>query len=165
MATADIVILGIVLLSALIGLVRGLFKEVLSLVTWVAAIVLAMLFAGDAATYLAAWVSDETIRLAAAFGGIFLGTLIAGGIVQWLIGTLVKTTGLSGTDRLLGFVFGSARGLLVCLVGLIAIRSFAETTDWWRASRLVPEILAFEHVLLDGLGKSTEWLSNARAGE
>ena len=165
MATADIVILGVVLLSALIGLVRGLLKEVLSLATWTAAIGLALYFAPEASVYLAGVISDEVIRLVAAFAGIFLGALIVGGLVQWLIGALVKGTGLTGTDRFLGFVFGSARGVLVCLVGLIAIRSFAQSADWWQASLLVPELLAFEHVLHDGLGKSTEWLSKAGVGE
>jgi membrane protein required for colicin V production len=105
------------------------------------------------------------VRLVVAFAGIFFATLIVGGVFQWLIGTLVQSTGLSGTDRLLGFVFGAARGVLVCLVGLIAIRSFAQTADWWQASRLVPELLAFEHDLLELFGKSTEWLSKAGGGE
>jgi membrane protein required for colicin V production len=160
--TADIVILAIVLLSALIGLVRGLLKEVLSLATWAAAVGLALFFTPQVAELLTARVEDEVIRLAVAFAGIFFGTLIAGGLLQWLIGTLVETTGLSGTDRLLGFVFGGARGVLVCLVGLIALRTYAQNTDWWQASALVPQLLAFEQDLLEVLDRSAEWLSGAR---
>jgi len=163
-ATADIVILAIVLLSALIGLARGLLKEVLSLATWAAAVGLALFFAPQVAEYLSAQIEDDVVRLAVAFAGIFFGTLITGGLLQWLIGTLVETTGLSGTDRLLGFVFGAARGVLVCLVGLIALRSFAQNAAWWQASVLVPELLAFEQDLLDLLGRSTEWLSWTRGG-
>lgn len=159
--TADIVILAIVLLSALIGLVRGLLKEVLSLATWAAAVGLALYFTPQAADCLATRIEDEVIRLAVAFAGIFFGTLIAGGLLQWLIGTLVQTTGLSGTDRLLGFVFGGARGVLVCLVGLIALRTYAQDADWWQASALVPALLAFEQDLLELLDRSSEWVSGA----
>jgi len=160
--TADIVILAIVLLSALIGLVRGLLKEVLSLATWAAAVGLALFFTPQVADYLAGRIEDEVIRLPVAFAGIFFGTLIAGGLLQWLIGTLVETTGLSGTDRLLGFVFGGARGVLVCLVGLIALRTYAQNAEWWQASALVPGLLAFEQDLLDLLDRSADWLSGAR---
>ncbi|MFM8355081.1 MAG: CvpA family protein, partial [Gammaproteobacteria bacterium] len=75
-----------------------------------------------------------------------------GGLVQWALGALVKSTGLSGTDRLLGFVFGGARGVLVCLVGLIALRAFVEQTAWWQSSLIIPELLAFEQALLHALG-------------
>jgi membrane protein required for colicin V production len=164
LATADIVILGVVLLSALIGLGRGILKEVISLATWAAAIGLALVFTPQVAAWLTERIADESLRRVAAFAGIFLATLIAGGLLQALIGALVKGTGLTGTDRLLGFVFGAGRGLLVCLVGLMAMRSFAGTTEWWRESTLIPELLAFEGVLLDVLGKSTEWLSKAGDG-
>jgi membrane protein required for colicin V production len=163
-ATADIVILGIILLSALMGFARGFLKEVLSLVTWAAAIGLALFFAPQVADYLADRIADDVVRRVAAFAGIFLCTLVAGGLLQWLIGRLVESTGLTGTDRVLGLVFGAGRGVLVCLVGLIAIRSFVQSTEWWQASVLAPELLAFEHQLLDLLGKSTEWLSKAGVG-
>lgn len=165
MPTADIVILAVVLLSALIGLARGLLKEVLSLATWIAAVVLALYFAPAVDTWLAERVADPMIRRGAAFAGIFVATLIGGGLVQWLVGLLVRSTGLTGTDRFLGFLFGSGRGVVVCLVGLIAIRSFAVETDWWQASGFIPALLAFESDLLDVLGKSTEWLSRAGNGE
>jgi membrane protein required for colicin V production len=163
-ATADIVILGIILLSALMGFARGFLKEVLSLATWAAAIGLALFFAPQAANHLAEYIEDDLVRRVAAFAGIFLCTLVAGGLLQWSIGRLVETTGLSGTDRLFGLVFGAGRGVLVCLVALIAIQQFVESTEWWQASVLAPELLAFKHVLLEILGKTTEWLSEAGVG-
>ena len=75
---------------------------------------------------------------------VFGATLIVGGIVQWAIAKLVESTGLSGTDRILGFVFGGARGAIVCIVALIALRPFAIDAHWWQASRLQRELLAFE---------------------
>jgi membrane protein required for colicin V production len=164
LATADIVILGLIVLSALMGFARGFLKEVLSLATWAAAIGLALFFAPQVAEHLGDRIADDVVRQIAAFAGIFLCTLVAGALVQWLIGRLVESTGLTGTDRLLGLVFGTGRGALVCLVGLIAIQPFVESTEWWQASVLVPELLAFKHVLLDVLGKTTEWLSEAGVG-
>jgi membrane protein required for colicin V production len=157
MATADIVILVIVLLSALIGLVRGLLKEVLSLATWIAAVLAVVLFAPSAGQALAGQIEDPTLRRGVAMLVVFIAILIAGGLLQWTVGQLVRSTGLTGTDRLLGFLFGGGRGLVVCLVGLIAIRAFVETADWWQASALVPQLLAFEHDLIGLLGRSTEW--------
>jgi len=154
MATADIVILIIVLVSALIGLARGLLKELLSLASWFAAFILALYFAPAVADILQGSLSDESVRLVIGFASVFAATLVAGGIVQWLIRKLVETTGLSGTDRFLGFLFGSARGVLVCIIGLIALRPFAQDSTWWGDSAFTPELLTFEQDVLELMGKA-----------
>lgn len=156
MATADIVILIIVLVSALIGLARGLLKELLSLASWVAAFMLALYFAPAVADALKGSVTDEPVRLVIGFVSIFAVTLIVGGIIQWLVRKLVESTGLTGTDRFLGFLFGSARGVLVCIIGLIAMRPFAEQSSWWNASAFTPELLAFEQDVLELMGKARD---------
>ena len=159
-STPDIVILIVVLVSALIGLVRGILKEVLSLASWVAAFILALYFAPMVADYLTDQLADPAIRLVVGFAGVFVATLIAGGVVQWLLRKLVDSTGLSGTDRFLGFLFGSARGVLVCIIGLIVLRPYAEHSDWWRASEFAPELLAFEQDVLELLGNAKQAASN-----
>ncbi len=156
MATADIVILIIVLLSSVIGLVRGLFKELLSLVIWFAAIMLALYFSGAVGDRLSAQLADESVRTVVGFFIVFLTTLIIGGIVQALVRQLISSTGLTGTDRFLGFLFGSARGVLVCIVGLIALKSFDIQADWWQESRFIPELLAFEQDVLELMGKAKD---------
>lgn len=161
MPTTDIVILVIILLSALIGLARGLFKELLSLVTWAAALGFAITLGPIAAVYLQDHLSDAMVRKVAAFAGIFFATLILGGIVQWLVARLVASTGLTGTDRVLGFVFGAGRGVLVCLVGLMALKAFAAETAWWRESIMIPELMAFEHDLIELFGKSMTWFEGS----
>jgi membrane protein required for colicin V production len=160
LATVDIVILGVVLLSAFIGLVRGLLKEVLSLASWLAAFILALYFAPTVAVLLQDQVADGAVRLVVAFIVIFIGTLLAGALVQWLMGTLIRSTGLTGTDRFLGFLFGSARGAVVCIVAVMALRQFAEAGQWWQSSLLVPELLAFEHELLQLMGRAQDWVSH-----
>jgi membrane protein required for colicin V production len=156
MATPDIVILIVVLVSALIGLARGLLKELLSLASWFAALILALYFAPTVAAALKGSVSDEPVRLVIGFVAVFVGTLVVGGIIQWLVRKLVDSTGLTGTDRLLGFLFGSARGALVCIIGLIAMRPFVESRTWWNASVFTPELLAFEQDVLELMGKARD---------
>ena len=156
LSTPDIVILIVVGVSAAIGLVRGLMKEVLSLASWFAAFILALYFSPVVAEYLSGQIADATIRLVAAFAGVFVVTLIVGGIVQWSLRKLVDTTGLSGTDRFLGFLFGAARGALVCIIALILVRPYAEHSDWWSTSALAPELLAFEQDVVSLLGKARD---------
>lgn len=156
LATLDIVILIIVLLSALIGLYRGLVKEVISLLSWVAAFVLALYFSNDLAVYIPANWGGHSLRLVMAFAGVFIVTLIAAGLLQWLLAQLIAGTGLSGTDRFLGFLFGSARGLLVCVVVLMGVREVAHETSWWRDSALQAELLGFEDEVRELIGRARD---------
>jgi membrane protein required for colicin V production len=155
-AGLDIAIVTVVLLSAAIGLVRGLIKEILSLVSWGAAFIIAIYFSPMAAAELPAAWGSESIRLVIVFAGLFITTLVAAAIGQWLIAQLVSSTGLSGTDRLLGFLFGSARGLLICVVVLIGLREIAADRSWWQASVLQAELLAFEDEVRDLLGRARD---------
>ena len=86
---ADYFILILITLSALIGLWRGLLREVISLATWIAAIAIAFLFAEDGAAHLAPYIELPSLRIAAAFGGLFLTTLLLGGLVGILASYLV----------------------------------------------------------------------------
>ena len=146
---ADIVILSLILLSAVIGLFRGLVKELLSLVVWVCAIVGATVFASPLSEYLTAVDANRPIRVAIAFAVVFFGVLIAGGLLQWSLAKLIQSTGLGGTDRFLGFVFGALRGGLVVIGALIVVRPFAETSAWWEESLVRPELLVFEDGILE----------------
>jgi len=144
MTSPDIVIGLLLLLSALIGLFRGLVKEVLSLIIWIAAFVLALLFAQQVSDLLTGRIDNTSVRLILAFAAVFITALVAGALVQWVLAKLIETTGLSGTDRLLGFLFGSIRGVLLCIVILIIMRPFAQDASWWQSSLLVPQLIAFE---------------------
>lgn len=144
----DVAIVILILLSAVIGLVRGLVREVLSLVVWAAALVLALLFSPQVAELLVGLIATPSLRYVTAFASVFIATLIIGGIVESLMARLIDGTGMTGTDRLLGFVFGGARGVLVCIVALIAMRPFGEYQTWWENSLIVPELMAFEGDIL-----------------
>lgn len=142
MALADVAMLAIVLLSAMISLLRGFVKEALSLATWAIALGVGRFFSPRLAVMLEAQISLPSARLAAAFILLFVGTLIVGALINQLISQLVKVTGLTGTDRLLGMLFGCARGVLVVaiIVGMLSMTPVVQD-PWWKESKLIPMIL------------------------
>ncbi|MCB1874537.1 MAG: CvpA family protein [Chromatiales bacterium] len=136
---ADYVILGVILLSAIVSLLRGFVREAFSLATWIAAIWLGILYAPLLAVQLEAYIAVPSLRLAAAFGAIFLITLLIGGLLNSLLGHLVDKSGLSGTDRVLGVLFGGARGvLIVAVLVLLAGATPFPNDPWWKESVLIP---------------------------
>ncbi|SDS14832.1 membrane protein required for colicin V production [Halopseudomonas xinjiangensis] len=141
-AWVDWLIIGIVAVSALISLTRGFVKEALSLVTWVVAGLVAWAFGGALAELLVGYIETPSIRVITACAILFVLTLILGGLINYLIGQLVLVTGLTGTDRFLGMVFGAARGVLlvVVAVGLLSLAP-VEADTWWRESELIPHFL------------------------
>ncbi len=148
----DLVILGIVSLSALISLVRGFVREVVSVVVWAAAFWLGIRYAGVLAGNLEGVIASPTVRLGAAFTALFVAALVVGALVNNALGALVGRTGLTGTDRLLGVLFGAGRGLVVTAL-LILVVGFtpAPQERWWS-----------ESVLVTGI---QPWICRAGAGE
>lgn len=138
----DWAIVAIIAVSALISLTRGFVKEALSLLTWVIAGLVAWLFGGALAELLVPYIDTPSLRVIAACSILFVMTLLLGGLVNYLISQLVKATGLSGTDRFLGMVFGAARGalLVVVAVGLLSLAP-VEADAWWRESVVIPHFL------------------------
>ena len=145
-AHVDIAIVAVVAISGLISLVRGFVKEAMSLIIWLAAFVVAMTFKQDAADMLVNLIALASIRQLAAWAGLFVGTLLLGSIVNFLLGKLVSSTGLSGTDRTLGLVFGVFRGLLIVLALVIILPQAVpvEQDPWWMESALIPLFQGFE---------------------
>lgn len=143
---ADWTILAIVAISTLIGLSRGFVREVLSLLTWVAAFVVAMMFRDQLAPLLSNLVDTPSLQAIAAFAILFIFTLLAGAGLNMTLSAFVQATGLSGTDRVLGMVFGLLRGGIVVLALLILAPALVpvEQDNWWRESVLIPHFLAFE---------------------
>lgn len=138
MSWPDYAILATIGISLLVGLLRGFIKEVFSLVVWAAAFVVAYRFAGDVAVLMEEQVSLASARTAIGFIGLFLVVLVVGGLANYLLGRLVESTGLSGTDRLLGGFFGVARGLAL-VVAAILVAGFTPlpADPWWKESRMI----------------------------
>jgi membrane protein required for colicin V production len=138
MAWVDLVIIGIIVLSALISLIRGFVKESISLVTWVVAGLLALRYYGPMADLLEPFINSVTLRQWIGGGILFVATLIVGAIVNFIVSQLVSKTGLSGTDKTLGIIFGGARGvLIVTMVVLLAGLTPMPEASWWQDSVMI----------------------------
>jgi membrane protein required for colicin V production len=134
----DLTILGVLGLSVLVGLFRGFVSEVLALVIWAAAFWVAWLFGPMVSAHLV-MITMPMLREVAGYALCFVLVLILGAFLRFFVQRLLISTGLSGTDRLFGMVFGFARGaLIVCvLVFLCQFTSFTRE-PLWRQSVLLP---------------------------
>lgn len=142
MEYADLIALGIIAISILVGAIRGFIKEAFSLAVWAAAFLVAFQYSGALALQLEGHIELPSARTALAFSGLFLLVLLIGGLLTFLIGKLVEKTGLSGTDRLLGGVFGGVRGLvLVIALMLVAGLTPVPQDPWWQSSRSIQSLL------------------------
>ncbi|MDR9432412.1 MAG: CvpA family protein [Spiribacter sp.] len=131
----DYAFLGVIGVSVLIGVIRGFVREIISVVVWVAAFWIATRYSTEAADMLSPWLASSMLRLVVGFAGLFIITLVIGALVGYLGRTLVGKTGLSGTDRILGLVFGGLRGgLIVGLVVLGAGLTGLPQASWWQES-------------------------------
>ena len=138
MVWLDIAILALIGVSTVIGLVRGLVREVRSLVAWVAAFWLALGFACELAPYLDFVSDSEVVQSITAFVVLFVVALLVGALINHLVAIVVKSTGLTGTDRVLGMAFGLLRGVvLVAAIMVVGIVAERQGEDWWQDSELI----------------------------
>lgn len=142
MQYVDYIIFAIIGLSILVGAIRGFIKEAFALAVWAAAFFVAFQYSGFLAELLESHIDLPSVRTSLAFAGLFLSVLLVGGLATFLVGKLVEKTGLSGTDRLLGGVFGGLRGLVMVLaLILVAGLTPIPRDSWWQASRTIQSLM------------------------
>lgn len=135
MGALDVVVLGVLLISAALGAWRGLIVEVMALLSWAAAFLFAYQFGAGLAPRFAAWISSPTAQLVAGHVAVFVGVLALAGLLTWLLSRLVRGTGLTGTDRMLGLGFGLVRGVAICAALTLAAGLTPLTAEpWWQTS-------------------------------
>ena len=134
----DIVILIITVLSSAFGLWRGLIKEVLSLLTWIAALLVSRVYSEPLASWMTGMIENDGIRYVSAFAILFFIVMMFGTFLNSLMSKLLSVTGLKLTDRLLGAGFGVARGVIIVLVIMFIASMFVSETELWQQSQLVP---------------------------
>ncbi|MBP3748900.1 MAG: CvpA family protein [Ruminobacter sp.] len=162
----DYAIIGIVVISMLISLIRGFIKEILSLVAWVAAFFVATNFY-DTFASLITFTDDTAVRYAVSLFVLFIGTLMIIGFVNYVITMVLKKTGLSGTDRMLGTAFGAVRGVLIVLIAACGLQlafnygyfSRMKSEQWYKDAVVLPEVLhvadsTLKSFGLENIGKS-----------
>lgn len=133
----DYAVLGVLGLSAVIGIWRGLLREVFALAAWIAATLAAMLFAGEVAAWLPASFATPLVRAVIAVIVLFFAVLMAVSLGGVFASRLARAVGLSFLDRTLGAVFGIARGALILVVlVLVAGLTALPKEPFWREAKL-----------------------------
>jgi membrane protein required for colicin V production len=135
-APLDWVMVAVLAASFLLGAWRGLVYEVLSVISWIAAFVLAQWFAPQVAARLPMGGTAEALRYASGFLLIFMGVVFAGGLLAWITRKLVQAVGLRPIDRTLGALFGLLRGAVLLLAAAVVINMTPlQRGDWWTDSK------------------------------
>jgi membrane protein required for colicin V production len=141
MIWVDWCIVAVFLISILIGILRGLAREVFNILTWVLAFGLAWIFGGLVADLLESRISEPEVRIAAAYAGLFIGGLLIGAIVTHLLTDWIRGSVINGIDRTLGGGFGFLRSLLVVLLFIVCAGTMGAQQDrWWHESQIIPRI-------------------------
>jgi len=139
MTPVDYLIVLVLVVSAGVGFWRGFVKEALSLLTLLVAIWLAWRFATLIEPKLSNWAADQEVRIWIARGIIFALALVLGALVSWVARQLIRHTGLTGVDRMLGGAFGFARGVLIVGLLVLALDFLDLDQDgWWQSARFRP---------------------------
>ena len=135
----DFAIIGLISISLITGLLNGLIKEVFSLGFWLLAVGVGLSFSRDLSGFLVSVISSPAARIAASFVILFVVTLTLGGLISFLLGALVKKTGLTFSDRIGGLIVGVARGMIIVTVVVVLAGFTSLPKDaWWTESKLIP---------------------------
>jgi membrane protein required for colicin V production len=145
----DVTITGVIVVSILISLIRGFIREALSLIIWGLALYVSLKFAHPFSTLFSGHINNDSIRVGVSFVCLFVLTLMGGALLSYVLSLLVEKTGLSGSDRLMGMIFGFLRGVLVVAVLLLIAKKLTSLPHdpLWRQSHLVPKFAPIEHWL------------------
>ncbi len=158
---ADWTIIIVVGVSMILSVLRGFVREALSLLGWLLAFVIAMVFSDRFAFLLTGSVQDETGRYLIAFASLFVLTLITVALLGRLLQSLISFVGLGFLDRVLGMGFGFARAVFVLLAAIVLMRPLVhpERFGWWEHSVLLPHLLLMEHWFRSVTGAASGMLS------
>jgi len=163
---ADFLIIGIVLISSVISIARGFVKEIISLITWILAIWVAIRFYVPLSDMLSDWINTPSARLVSAFLLLLVCSILLGAIFNFLLHGLVHRAGLGGFNRLVGVLFGFARGVLMVGFLLLMARHTAATSDpWWHESTLIPHFQVVADTLSNIIPEKVHQISRLLSDE
>lgn len=134
----DLCLLAIILLSLCISLFRGALREVIGTMTWVLAAIAAVRFNHWFAQKLVPYIDSPPLRSVIAVVSLVIAILLLGALFNFLTSKLVKQSGLSGFDRFLGVLFGSARGVVLAVLVILGGQMMHfDDSSWWKKSQVV----------------------------
>ncbi|MCQ9616280.1 CvpA family protein [Paenalcaligenes niemegkensis] len=137
MTSFDYLILGILAASSLVGLARGLLKELLSLIAYVVAFMAAIWWSPTAASWMSGFIENSLVRTGVAYAAVFIITLLLFGLLNMTLSALIEHTGLGLADHGFGAIFGLLRGLVFSLL-LVILAGYTQLPEepWWKEARL-----------------------------
>jgi membrane protein required for colicin V production len=136
---ADYLIIVLLSFSCIVGFMRGLLREMISLITWVLAAALAWRLAGTLEPYLGSALGSAAVRTWVARAVVFVAVLLAGTAVGAILSHFVRLSIFSGLDRMLGALFGALRGVvLLGLAAMLCQTARISAEGWYRQSLLLP---------------------------
>ena len=115
----DFILIGVMLVSALLAMIRGFMREILSIAAWVIAAVATLYAYSRLLPYAKTYFNNDIIAAGAVIGGTFLGTLLIVSIITVRFSDMVLDSRVGALDRTLGFLFGLARGLVIVVVAFL----------------------------------------------
>ena len=146
----DLVVIGVVIISALLAAVRGFTREVLAIVAWVTAAAAAWLLHPLVLPRIKDYVANPNIALVLAIGGIFVITLLIVSILTVKLSDFILDSRIGALDRTLGFLFGAARGVLICVIGWVFLSWLVQgkMPDWAVNARSKPVLESTGNALI-----------------
>jgi len=155
MTSFDYAVMAIIGLSVLISVFRGLVKELLSIVSWFLAFVVAKFYTEDLVFLLPDTIPSEGLRYLAAFLILFLATLLVLTLLGIALSKIIQVAGMGWIDKLLGVFFGLARGVfVVCLIVMLAGLTSLPQQPAWRSALLSAPLEATVELILPWLPSS-----------
>jgi membrane protein required for colicin V production len=138
----DLVVLGVIVISALLAAVRGFTRETLSITAWAIAIAAAWYLHPQVLPVAKQYINNSTAALVASIGGVFVVTLIIVSIITVKISDLILDSRIGALDRTLGFLFGAARGFLICVIGWVLLSWLLQGKNpvWAETARTRPAL-------------------------
>lgn len=154
MVTLDYIILAIVLISAVAGLIQGFLRETCALITWVLGVWLAWKLGPSLEPYLGGALRKAPYGLWAGRAIVFIAVLVIGSIIGAIVNYYVRLSIFSGLDRLLGFVLGLLRGVVIVGIAIILAQTVRlDGESWWKKSKLVSQLEPVAGVLRSIVGE------------
>lgn len=156
----DLVVLGVVLISALLAAVRGFTREVLAIFAWAVAAAAAWFLHPSLLPYAEGHITNKTFALIASVAGIFLVTLVIVSIITVKISDAILDSRIGALDRTLGFAFGAARGVFLCVIGWVFLSWLVQgkMPDWAANARAKPMLQSSGDALVSLLPNNPDGL-------
>src|SRR5262245_65103382 len=146
----DIILIGVMLISALLAMIRGFMREILSIASWVIAALVTLYAYAKLLPLAKSYFNNDIVAAGVVIGGTFLGTLLIVSVITVRFSDMVLDSRVGALDRTLGFLFGLARGLIIVVVAFLF---FA----WLVPERTRPSLVANDQCRV-GLQSTGDWL-------